>query len=70
MEIGESLEDGAKREAYEEARLVYEIIKLYGSFSIPRIGQVLFVYLAKILNKKKWTSNVLTSFITANEWNL
>ena len=51
MEIGESLEDGAKREAYEEARLVYEIIKLYGSFSIPRIGQVLFVYLGKILNK-------------------
>ena len=51
MEIGESLEDGAKREAYEEARLVYEIIKLYGSFSNPRIGQVIFVYLAKILNK-------------------
>jgi len=50
MEIGESLEDGAKREAYEEANLEYEIIKLYGTYSIPSIGQVLFVYLGKIVN--------------------
>ena len=50
MELGESLEDGARREALEEANLKYEIIKLYGSYSIPRIGQVLFVYLGKILN--------------------
>ena len=51
MELGESLEDGAKREAYEEANLEYEIIKLYGTYSIPNIGQVLFVYLGEILNE-------------------
>ena len=45
MELGESLEAGAMREAYEEANLEYEIIKLYGTYSIPSIGQVLFVYL-------------------------
>tara|TARA_B100000287_G_scaffold417593_1_gene453546 strand:+ start:169 stop:705 length:537 start_codon:yes stop_codon:yes gene_type:complete len=51
MELGESLEAGAKREAYEEANLEYEIIKLYGTYSIPSIGQVLFVYLGEILNE-------------------
>ena len=50
MELGESLEEGAKRESLEEANLKYEIVKLYGTYSIPRIGQVLFVYLGKILN--------------------
>ena len=51
MELGESLEDGARREALEEANLTFEIIKLYGTYSIPEIGQVLFVYLVDILNK-------------------
>ena len=51
MELGESLEAGAKREAYEEANLEYEIIKLYGTYSIPSIGQVLFVYLGEIINE-------------------
>tara|TARA_Y100001970_G_scaffold272726_1_gene369796 strand:- start:631 stop:1164 length:534 start_codon:yes stop_codon:yes gene_type:complete len=51
MELGESLEDGAKREAYEEANLEYEIIKLFGTYSIPSIGQVLFVYLGEIINE-------------------
>ncbi len=51
MEMDESLEDGAKREAFEEAKLEYEVIKLYGSYSIPDIGQVLFVYLGRIINE-------------------
>jgi ADP-ribose pyrophosphatase YjhB (NUDIX family) len=51
MELGESLEDGARREALEEANLTFEIIKLYGNYSIPEIGQVLFVFLVTILNK-------------------
>ena len=51
MEIGESLEDGARREALEEANLTFEIIKLYGNYSIPEIGQVLFVFLVTILNE-------------------
>ena len=31
--------------------LRYEILKLYGTYSIPRIGQVLFVYLGEITNE-------------------
>ena len=50
MELGESLEEGSKRESLEEANLKYEIVKLYGTYSIPRIGQVLFIYLGKIMN--------------------
>ena len=51
MEMDESLEDGARREAIEEANLRYKILKLYGTYSIPRIGQVLFVYLGEITNE-------------------
>ena len=51
MEMGESLEQGAKREAFEEANLEISIKMLYGTYSIPEIGQVLFIYIAKILNE-------------------
>ena len=50
MEMGESLEEGAKREALEEANLKIIIKKLYGTYSIPKIGQVLFIYIGKISN--------------------
>lgn len=51
MEMGESLEQGAEREAREEANLELKINKLYGTYSIPRIGQVLFIYTANIKNE-------------------
>ena len=50
MEMGESLEDGAKRESREEANLKLEMIMLYGNYSIPKLGQVLFVFLGRIKN--------------------
>ena len=49
MEMGESLEQGAKREAKEEANLKLNLNRLYGTYSIPRIGQVFFIYIANIL---------------------
>jgi len=51
MEMGESLEQGAKREAKEEANLKLNLNRLYGTYSIPRIGQVLFIYIANIINE-------------------
>ena len=51
MEMGESLEQGAKREAKEEANLKLNLNMLYGTYSIPRIGQVLFIYIANIINE-------------------
>ncbi len=50
MEMGESIEEGAKREAFEEANLQLNLKKLFGTYSIPEIGQVLFIYIGKILN--------------------
>ena len=51
MEMGESIEQGAKREAKEEANLELNLNMLYGTYSIPRIGQVLFIYVANIVNE-------------------
>ena len=50
MEMNESLEDGARRESLEEANCKFDFIRLYGTYSIPIIGQVLFVFLGKIIN--------------------
>ena len=50
MELNESLEEGALREAKEEANLDIKLLKLYCTYSLPRVGQVYFVYLGKILN--------------------
>lgn len=50
MEINESLEDGAKREAKEEANLKVKLVKLYSTYSITNIQQVYLIYLSKILN--------------------
>ena len=46
MEIGESPEDGARREVFEEAGAEVEIRELMGIYSVPRLGQVHLVYLA------------------------
>tara|TARA_B100000579_G_scaffold173187_1_gene141162 strand:+ start:190 stop:714 length:525 start_codon:yes stop_codon:yes gene_type:complete len=50
MELNESLEEGALRESKEEANLDIKILKLYCTYSLPRVGQVYFLYLGKILN--------------------
>ena len=73
MEMGESLEDGARREAMEEANLKFLITKLYGTYSIPEIGQVLFVYLVTISNNdfeaKEETLEVKLFHINEIPWN-
>jgi ADP-ribose pyrophosphatase YjhB (NUDIX family) len=50
LELGESVEDGARREAREEACAELEIEALLGVYSIPRIGQVQIFFRAKLLN--------------------
>jgi ADP-ribose pyrophosphatase YjhB (NUDIX family) len=53
LELGESVEDGAKREAKEEAGAELELEGLLGVYSIPRIGQVQMFFRAKLLNEPK-----------------
>ena len=50
MELGESVEEGAAREALEEAEARIEIEALLGLYSIPRIGQVQIFFRARLLN--------------------
>lgn len=50
LELGESVEDGAKREAHEEALAELEIEGLLGLYSIPRIGQVQVFFRARLVN--------------------
>lgn len=50
LELGESVEEGARREAHEEANAELEIETLLGMYSIPRIGQVQVFFRARLVN--------------------
>ena len=52
MELGESPEDGAKREVFEEAGATVEIRALLGIYAVPRIGQVHLMYLADLVSNE------------------
>lgn len=48
MENGESTEQAAARETYEEARAKVTDLSLYGVFSIPHISQVYMMFRARL----------------------
>ena len=48
MELGETTAEGARREAWEEARAEIEIDGLIGFYEIPRISQVYVVHRARM----------------------
>jgi ADP-ribose pyrophosphatase YjhB (NUDIX family) len=50
LELGETLEEGAAREALEEAEAVIAIEGILGVFSIARIGQVQVIFRAGFAN--------------------
>lgn len=50
MELGESVEEGAKREAWEEARAKLDIERVLAVYSIPRIGQVQIMFRARLMD--------------------
>jgi len=50
MEEGESVEEGAMREAMEEANARIEIDRLLAVYSVPRISQVQIMYRAKLVS--------------------
>ncbi|MEM8899120.1 MAG: NUDIX hydrolase [Bacteroidota bacterium] len=49
LENGETLEQGATRETWEEAQARVELIRLHCVYNIPRINQVYFFFLAKLV---------------------
>jgi ADP-ribose pyrophosphatase YjhB (NUDIX family) len=48
LELNEAAAEGAKREAYEEARADLEIDQLLAVYSIPRISQIQLIYRARL----------------------
>jgi ADP-ribose pyrophosphatase YjhB (NUDIX family) len=51
LELGESAEAGALREAWEEARARIELLGLLAVYSVERIGQVQLLYRARLLHE-------------------
>jgi ADP-ribose pyrophosphatase YjhB (NUDIX family) len=49
LEIGETVEDGARREAHEEARAALELDRLLAVYSVPRISQVQIMFRARLV---------------------
>lgn len=50
MELHESAETGATREAWEEARARIEVVALLAAYTIPRLSQVQLIYRANLLD--------------------
>lgn len=50
MEMGESPEEGAAREAWEEARAELEIVDLLAVYSLPHISQLQLFFRARLLS--------------------
>lgn len=48
LELGESLEEGAAREAFEEARALLEIDGILAVYSVTRISQVQIMFRARL----------------------
>ncbi len=51
MEVGETAEEAARREAREEANAAIEIERLLAVYTIPRIAQVQIMYLARLIDE-------------------
>ena len=49
LELGETLDEGVKRETWEEARAQIELDGILGVFSISRIGQVHVMFRARLM---------------------
>ena len=50
LEEGESVEAGARREAWEEARADIQIDALLGVYSVPRLSQVQIMFRARLVS--------------------
>lgn len=52
LEVGESAQEGARRETEEETQLLVEIGRLIGAYSRPQVGVVTLIYEANVVGGK------------------
>jgi ADP-ribose pyrophosphatase YjhB (NUDIX family) len=67
LEFGESTEEGAQRETWEEACARIEISGLLGIYNVVRIGQVQLFYRARLLSPEV-AAGVETQELDLFEW--
>jgi ADP-ribose pyrophosphatase YjhB (NUDIX family) len=67
MELGESVEEGARREAREEANAEIRIRDLLAVYSIPRIAQVQIMYRAE-LDAPEFSAGTESLEVALFEW--
>jgi ADP-ribose pyrophosphatase YjhB (NUDIX family) len=68
LELGESAEEGARREAWEEARARIEIEGIIGCYSVPRIDQIQLLYRARLLDRDV-SAGVESLEVRLTSWN-
>lgn len=67
LELGETAEDGAVREAWEEARARLRIERLLAVYSVPRISQVQLMYRAA-LESPEFSPGPESAEVTLASW--
>ena len=50
LENGETVSEGVKREAFEEARADVDLLDLYALFSLPQISQVYLIFRSRLIS--------------------
>jgi ADP-ribose pyrophosphatase YjhB (NUDIX family) len=51
LEIGETVEDGAKRETYEEARATVKTLEPFALYNLTFIGQIYLIFRSQLVDK-------------------
>lgn len=68
MELGETAEEGARREAMEEACANIALDGLLGLFSIARIGQVQLIYRARFDGPPRFAAGPESAEVALFDW--
>ncbi|MCQ8185769.1 NUDIX hydrolase [Parvularcula maris] len=68
MELGESVEQSARREAREEAGADLELDRVLAVYSVPRISQVQIMFRAKLLNADSITPGPESQELMLASW--
>jgi ADP-ribose pyrophosphatase YjhB (NUDIX family) len=68
LELGETIEDGARREAWEEARVRILLDGVLGLYSISRIGQVQVIFRGRFLGAPSYEAGPESLDVRLFDW--